>query len=582
MSKLKNRYSKQVDVEEVLLDASNIPAFNHARMEGKRELPISKRSIWTVGVLFLFIGSAFGIKIFSLQVVHGEEYRIISESNSVDKALIIADRGVVYDRRGDMLAWNEVDESGEYDFPIRAYTDRAGLGQVLGYVSYPKRDNRGYFFRTDYLGRSGIELAFDEQLKGKNGSKIVQIDALSDVVSEFAIDPSVSGGAVTLSIDAELSEAMYDIIATSSERAGFRSGAAAIMNVHTGEILALTSYPSFDPEVMADGDDVALINEYNNDDRLPFLNKVISGAYTPGSIVKPFVAYAALENGVVSQNTIIYSNGSLVIPNPYDPSNPSRFNDWRSQGAMTIREAIAFSSNVYFYIIGGGLPEIATPQAGLSTSLPGLGITKLAENYRRFGLGEKTGINIAQEQEGVVPDPEWKTKVFDDDWRLGDTYFTSIGQFGFLSTPIQMLRAYGALANGGTLISPHVIKDEVGEKKDIHLDPVILQIVHEGMRKTVNFDGGTARALERKDVAIAAKSGTAEIGVGNAYVNSWAAGFWPYEDPEYAFILMMDKAPRSNALGATRIMGDIVEWMSVNRPEYLGIEVEEVVEVDNE
>lgn len=575
MSRLKNRYSKQVDVEEVLLDASNIPAFNRARLEGKRELPISKRSIWTVGVLFLFIASVFGFKVFLLQVVHGEEYRTISDSNSVDKALIIADRGVIYDRRGEMLAWNEVDESGEYDFPIRAYTDRAGLGQVLGYVSYPKKDSRGFFFRTDYLGRSGVELAFDDQLKGKNGSKIVQVDALGDVVSEFAIDPAVSGGAVTLSIDAELSEAMYNIIATSSERAGFRSGAAAIMNVHTGEILALTSYPSFDPEVMADGDDTALIDEYNNDDRLPFLNKVISGAYTPGSVVKPFVAYAALENGVVSQDTVIYSNGSLVIPNPYDPSNPSRFNDWRQQGAMTIREAIAFSSNVYFYIVGGGLPKIATPQAGLSTPLTGLGITKMVENYRRFGLGEKTGINIAQEQEGVVPDPEWKKKVFDDDWRLGDTYFTSIGQFGFLSTPIQMLRAYGALANGGTLVKPHVIKDEQGEKKDIHLDPTILQIVHEGMRKTVNFDGGTARALERKDVAIAAKSGTAEIGVGNAYVNSWAAGFWPYEDPQYAFILMMDKAPRSNALGATRIMGDVVEWMSVNRPEYLGIEKED-------
>jgi penicillin-binding protein 2 len=574
MSKLSDRYSNQVDVEEVLLDASNIPEFNHARMEGKRELPIRKRSVYTVGILFALIAVVFLGQVYSLQIIKGEEYSTIAENNSIDKALIIAERGVIYDVNGEMLAWNEVDNSGEYDFPIRAYTDRSGLGQVLGYVSYPKKDKRGYFFRTDYLGRSGVELAFDDDLKGANGSKIIEVDALNGVISEFSINAPEGGGEIQLSIDAELSEAMYDIIATSSVSAGFRSGAGAIMNIHTGEILALTSYPSFDPEVMADGDDVDLIQEYNLDDRLPFLNKVVGGAYTPGSIVKPFVAYSALEHGVISQNTEIYSNGQITIPNRYDPSNPSVFRDWRSQGEMTVREAVAFSSNVFFYIIGGGLPDYATPQAGLSSAFQGLGITRMAENYRRFGMGEKTGINIAQEQAGVVPDPEWKKEVFDDDWRLGDTYFTSIGQFGFLTTPIQMLRAYGALANGGYLVDPHVSQGESENKIDIEIDEDIMRIVHEGMRKTVNFPRGTARAFERDDVAIAAKSGTAEVGAGNAYVNSWAAGFWPYEEPEYAFILMMDRAPRSNALGATTIMGDVVEWMSINRPEYLGIKTE--------
>jgi penicillin-binding protein 2 len=322
---------------------------------------------------------------------------------------------------------------------------------------------------------------------------------------------------------------------------------------------------------MADGDDVALINEYNNDERLPFLNKVIGGAYTPGSIVKPFVAYAALRERVLSEDTQMYSNGTLVIPNRYNPSNPSYFNDWRSHGQMTVRAAIAYSSHIYFYVAGGGLPDYAAPQAGLQSGIPGLGITKMAEHYRAFGLGTTTGINLAQEQAGVVPDPAWKRATFDDDWRLGDTYFTAIGQFGFLTTPIQMLRAYSALASGGTLVRPHVNIGQILETETVELDPAIVQIVHEGMRKTVNFPGGTARALERDDVAIAAKSGTAEIGAGNAYVNSWAAGFWPYEEPQYAFILMMDRAPRSNSLGATRIMGDVVEWMSEYRPEYLSI-----------
>jgi len=529
-------------------------------MEGKRELPIKVRSLYTVGALFVCVALVFLYQIFTLQVVRGEEFRLIAESNKVDRGVIIAERGVVYDRQGEMVVWNEVDESGEYDFPIRAYTDRAGLGQVLGYVSYPKRDDRGFFFRTDYLGRNGVEAAFDTVLKGTNGSKIIEVDALSDIVSEYAIEPALSGNELYLSIDAELSEAMYNIISTSTTQAGFRSGAGAIMNVHTGELIALTSYPSYDPEVMADGDDIALIESYNTDERLPFLNKVISGAYAPGSIVKPFVAYAALEANIISPEKIIVSTGEIVIPNPYNPSNPSRFTDWRAHGAMTMREAIAFSSNVYFYTIAGGFGDQA-----------GIGITKMAENYRRFGIGSETGITIAQEQRGVVPDPAWKAEVFNDDWRLGDTYFTAIGQFGFLTTPIQMLRAYAAIANGGVLLTPHVERDRVSPGIDIGLNADYLDIIHEGMRMTVNYNGGTARSLERKDVAVAAKSGTAEVGAGNAYVNSWAAGFWPYEDPEYAFIIMMDRAPRSNALGATRIMGDVMQWISINRPEYLGI-----------
>lgn len=558
--RLKHHHWNQVEVEEVLLDASNIPSFNRGRLEGKRETPLHQRNIYFVGLVFALIASIFTYQVFSLQVVQGAEYRAIAENNRVDRAVVIAERGVVYDRNGEMVVWNELDESGEYDFPIRAYTDRLGLGQVLGYVSYPKRDRSGFFFRTDYLGRTGIELTYDEVLKGTNGSKIIEVDAVGDPVSEFEIEAPTSGEELHLSIDAELSQAMYEIIATSSVQAGFRSGAGVIMNVHTGEILALTSFPTYDPEVMADGDDVETIAAYNTNEQLPFLNKVVGGAYTPGSIVKPFVAYAALEHDIISPDKTIVSDGQLVLPNPYNPSNSTYFSDWRAHGPMTMREAIAFSSNVYFYIIGGGFGD-----------QPGIGISRLAETYHQFGMGEATGINLGQEQTGVVPDPEWKRDVFDDDWRLGDTYFTSIGQFGFLTTPIQMVRAYAALANGGYLVTPHVEKGKTSEKTDIDLNQEYLKIVHEGMRKTVNFPGGTARSLERDDVAIAAKSGTAEVGAGNAFVNSWAAGFWPYEEPEYAFILMMDRAPRSNALGATTIMGDVVEWMSEHRPQYLGI-----------
>ncbi len=552
------RRNKPVDFEQILLDSANVSSFDQARMEGRLELPLLRRNVYVIGFIFLLIVFWFLWRLFNLQVVNGNENFTLSEQNSLDEVTIIAERGVIYDRNGEPLAWNEQDYTDEYTFPVRAYTDRLGLGQLLGYVSYPMKDSSGFYFRTEYIGRNGIESSYNELLSGANGKQLVERDVYGDIVSSGIVEPTVPGKELRLSVDAGLSEAMYQLIATSSKAAGFRSGAGAIMNVRTGEIIALTSYPSYDPEVMADGDDVELIAEYNNDDRFPFLNKVVAGAYTPGSIVKPIVAYAALAEDIISPDKVIISTGSITIPNPYNPSNPTIFNDWRAHGKMTMREAIAFSSNVYFYIIGGGFED-----------QDGLGITKLSRYFRMFGLGSKTGVILANEQAGVVPDPEWKREVFQDDWRLGDTYFTAIGQYGFLTTPIQMLSAYSALANGGKLFTPHFELGEVGEYEELMLNPDYLQIVHEGMRKTVNFDGGTARALERNDVAIAAKSGTAELGADNAFVNSWAAGFWPYEEPEYAFVLLMDKAPRSNSLGATRIMGDVMQWISENRPELI-------------
>lgn len=580
MKKLRDRYSSQVEVEEVLLDASNILSLNQGRMEGKRELPIKRGSVRTVGLIFSCIALVFFYQIFTLQVVKGEEYKQISENNRVDKAHIIAERGVVYDRTGEMIVWNEVDNTGEYDFPIRAYTDRLGLGQVLGYVSYPKKDDKGFFFRTDYLGRSGIELTYDDVLKGENGNKVVEVDALNNVVSEYEINPPKNGSELHLSIDAGLSEAMYNIIASSTAESGSRSGAVAIMDVHTGEIIGLTSFPSYDPEVMADGDDLAKIEEYNNDSRFPFLNKVVGGVYTPGSIVKPFVAYAGLKEGVISSNTRIYSNGRLTIPNPYTPSQPSYFADWRSQGDMTVREALAYSSNVFFYITGGGLPQIAVPQAGLSQPMAGVGITKLDEYFDYFGFGHKTNIKMTNEQAGTVPSPAWKQENFNDDWRLGDTYFTSIGQYGWQVTPIQMLVAYAALANGGRFLTPHLISGEEPEYVDRPLDPAVLGVVQEGMRMTVTSDRGTALSLRKPYINIAAKSGTAELDFAKARLNTWAAGYWPYEEPQYAFILLMENAPYSNSLGGTKVMGEIVNWIHANRPELLGLPANETVEND--
>jgi penicillin-binding protein 2 len=267
---------------------------------------------------------------------------------------------------------------------------------------------------------------------------------------------------------------------------------------------------------------------------------------------------------------VIVSKGQIVIPNPYTPSQPAIYRDWRqSLGAMTIRDAIAYSSNVFMMAIGGGYED-----------QKGLGITKMAEYYTLFGLGSHTGVELAGEQKGLVPTPEWKREVFDDDWRLGDTYLTSIGQFGFQTTPLQMLRAYAAIANGGYLVTPHFLKDKEGAKEDINLISEDVKVVQEGMRAAVVQDGGTARSLERKDVAIAAKSGTAELGTAKATVNSWIAGYYPYEAPKYAFILFMENGPRANTVGASSVMGKVFAWMAEHRPQYLNPDVDMVSDAE--
>jgi penicillin-binding protein 2 len=560
-----------VDFDEVLLDATNVSSFDEGRLEGRFELPITARSIYIVGICFMLVAIGFGYAVFSLQVLEGSEYRRISEANVLDRGTIIAERGVVYDRNEELLVWNEFDPSNEYDFATRSYTDNTGLGPLLGYVSYPQTDAQGIFWRTEYEGRNGIEGIHNDRLSGTNGEQIVEVDALQNVVGEHVLNAPESGEPVYLTIDGELSQALHEIIATSSRSAGFRSGAGVIMDVDSGEIIAMTSYPSYDPQIMADGELAERIASWSNDERSPFLNKVVGGVYTPGSIVKPFVSYAALAEEVVEPEQTMYSDGALRIPNPYNPEQPARFTDWRAHGEMNLREAIAFSSNIYMYIIAGGLPSSAVPQAGLDEPFTGLGISNLAEQLRRFGLGTSTGINLDHEQAGVVPDPAWKKQTFDDEWRLGDTYLTAIGQFGFQVTPLQMVRAYAAIANGGKLHVPRVVAHTPAKTTSIQLDTDALTVVREGMRMAVNYRGGTARSLEREDVAIAAKSGTAEVGRGNSFVNSWAAGYFPYKEPRYAFVLLMERAPRDNTLGATTVMGDVIEWMASSTPRYLGI-----------
>ncbi|MEN9921129.1 MAG: hypothetical protein RLZZ517_107 [Candidatus Parcubacteria bacterium] len=545
-----------IDPDVVFLDSANLMNFNRDQFEGRIEKPISKSTLTILYLSFCLIFIGLLYKVFMLQIVNGGDNYYLSENNRLKDEVIFATRGNVYDRNGESLIWNEPQTEQE-DFAKRMYTKREGISGLLGFITYPKKDAKGFYYELNYSGKEGIEKQFENIIGGKNGSKITETNALGKIISQNTIHHPNPGDPLNLSIDARVQERLYQSIKEVADQVPFQGGGGVIMDIHTGEIIALTSYPSYDSQKLADGDS-EYIKAINQDTRKPFLNRITQGLYTPGSIVKPYMAIAALNEGVVDQYTNIVSTGKLEVPNPYDPEHPSYFSDWKAHGPVDVRKALAVSSNIYFYVVGGGYKDIE-----------GLGITKIEQYLRKFGFGSPVEGDIVSSLSGTIPDPDWKAKNFDGDiWRLGDTYFTSIGQYGFQATPLQFIRAVSAIANGGTLYDPIIIKG--AEPKVNHkiegIKPEIWQIVREGMRDGVLI--GTAKGLNMESVKIAAKTGTAELGVSKDNVNSWTTGFFPYENPRYAFVVVMEKGSRHNVIGGVAVSRKLFDWMAVNTPEY--------------
>ena len=286
----------EIAPDEVLLDATNLPEFDQSQFEGRIEKSIEKKSMALLGIIFLIIGVAFIGRLWSLQVTHGAEYAVDSIENSLKHSYIFAERGVIRDRNGEILAKNEKGEEDE--FSTRDYIDEEGFAHVLGYVAYPKKDSSGVYYSREYIGKDGVERIYNSELEGNHGLKIVESDVYGGVQSESVIDPPKDGSDLILSIDSRIQKELYDHIKDASETIGFDGGGGVIMDVKTGELLALASYPEYSPKVLSEGGPSDEISKYLTDERKPFLNRVVSGIYTPGSIIKPFIAIAALSEKV--------------------------------------------------------------------------------------------------------------------------------------------------------------------------------------------------------------------------------------------------------------------------------------------
>ncbi len=434
--------------------------------------------------------------------------------------------------------------------PVREYLDGGVLSAFLGYTGRISPEeytaHPDAYLPTDYIGKLGLEKQYESTLRGENGSEQTEVDAAGHPIRLLASKPAVPGNSVVLTIDRGLQAKLAESLQKQLAASGSHKGSAIALDPRNGDVLAAVSLPSYDNNLFSRGISQADYQRLVNDPGQPLFNKATMGGYPSGSIIKPLIGSAALQEGVITPSTTVEDKGSLQVKNPYNPDITYTFNGWEKGGlgVVSIYRAIAMSSDIFFYVVGGGYANIN-----------GLGVNRLASYYQKFGLGTKTGVDLPEESSGRVPTPDWKQRIIKEPWYTGDTYNISVGQGDILVSPLQMATAIAAVANGGTLYKPHFLKDIVDEQGQIQkvaasevvrrgfISAANLTVVREAMRQTVT--SGTACCIMEQQVPVhvAGKTGTAETDPGgNRKPHAWFEAFAPYEDPKIVVVAMVENS----------------------------------------
>lgn len=439
-----------------------------------------------------------------------------------------------------------------YKTTERNYVDSLIFSHVLGYEGKIRKEELALhpdYLLTDSIGKQGVEKSYETELRGIHGLKRVEVDAFGQVKKDLGIVQPTPGKDVILNIDADLQKKLFDSLQAILERNNLKRAAAVAMDPRNGAVRALVSLPSFDNNLFASGISNEEYRNLINDPSEPLFNRVIAGSYPPGSTIKPVLAAAALAEGVVDEHTQIESRGGISIGSFF-------FGDWKAHGFTDIRRAIAVSSDVFFYSVGGGYG-----------SIKGLGMERMKQYENLFGYGEKTGIDLGSEEDGFIPTPQWKQEKLKERWYIGDDYHAAIGQGFVTATPLQVLNSIVAIANGGTLYAPRVVSQirsfdgkvtavpPVVIRQDF-IDKNILRIVREGMRETVTE--GTAQPLRDLPVAVAGKTGTAQFG-NNHQTHGWFVSFAPYDAPELALIVLVE-GQGEEGYNAVPVAKEVYQW----------------------
>ena len=471
--------------------------------------------------------------------------------------------------------------------PKRQYTSGKVASHILGYTGKIQKEqyenNKDIYDINDIVGKTGIEYTFEKYLKGQNGVKQIDMGVDGTASGEYVAQDAIAGSNIVLTIDANLQRIVEDTLAANIQKiseGGFgkvydaQAGAAVVMNVKTGEVLAMASYPDYDPSKFVDGISVADWNEYNTNPNRPLINKAIQNSYSPGSTFKMVSAIAALESGVVSPDEEINDTGVYYLGNT----------GWRcwyytdyhvGHGWQNVNGAIKNSCNYYFYEVGNRM-----------------GIDALDKYAEYFGLGSKTGIELDGETKGVLASKETKKEKFNESWMPGDMLNAVIGQGLNEFTPLQMAKYISILANGGNKVDATIvktiinadgtevpkeeikayIKEKLGlqdqEDDGTTLNKDYLNIVLDGMQSVTQEAGGTAYVRFKDfDISVGGKTGSAEASGGK--VNAWFVGFAPFEDPEIAIVVMVENGGHGNY--TAEVVRDIMA-------EYFGMNTQDIYE----
>jgi penicillin-binding protein 2 len=600
---------------------------------------LSARRLTLAFAFFLASLAILAARAAWLDLWKGEEYRRLAESNRLRIVPIPAERGVVYDRDGALLARNipdftltvtptdlpreeearaalivrlaeavgltpvEIEKRlGDYPrnlaspVPVKEHLDyeqavlldiqsgampgvalSAGtkreyllshgarkepvlsLTHLLGYqgrineAEYARLKSDGYL-PTDSIGKTGVEASYEEELRGIYGKKQIEVDAFGREQNVLAQDEPTQGKDLTLTIDADLQAAAERSLRSSAALNGRRRASAVAMDPKTGEILALVSLPSYDGNVFARGISIKDYRDLTENQDQPLYPRAVSGLFPPGSTIKTIVAAAALAEGVATRGTTVLSTGGIRYGRWFFP-------DWKAggHGVTDVIKAIAESVNTFFYAVGGGWERIE-----------GLGPDRLEAWYRKFGLGSRLGLDLPGEGAGFVPDEDWKQRVKDEPWYIGDTYHIAIGQGDMLVTPVQVAAWTSVFANGGDLVKPRVARTIRSDRSVEEIRPELLgkalvpeeavAAVRQGMRETVL--NGSARSLQASPWPIAGKTGTAQWRDGEP-THAWFAGFAPYDDPKIAVAVLIE-AGGEGSRAAAPVARDIIEaWLRI-------------------
>ncbi len=526
---------------------------------------------------------ALSVRLWDLQIVHGTYYRQLAEQNRVLRLPLDADRGIILDRGGRVLARNipgfaasvlPIDVPPDKEIALaerlgalvvrdgkdvldaiagqrarnpyepvkvsvrplsretalllaerpelypgvrvdaestRRYEDAALYAPVIGYVGrinateLEARRDAGYL-PSDLIGRTGIERVYERFLRGAYGWREVERDAAQREIRTLAESPPTPGGNVVLTIDDRLQKLVAAEIDKGIAADAFTQGVGIAMNPQNGEILAMVTTPAYDNNAFVRGITPAEMTALSADDRHPLVNKAVGEIYAPGSTFKMVTGVSALQEGVANRNTIVNVSSNVLQVGAY------RFFDWRAHGVLDFVNGFAHSSDIYFYTLAGGNPN---------TGRAGVGPDAIAKYARMLGFGTPTGVDLPGEAAGIMPDPAWKQQALEEPWTIGNTYQEAIGQ-GFVAvTPLQLLNAYAAVANDGTVFRPHLLKDVVDARgavtyqappevvRKLEVSHENLRLIREAARRVVTVGHAS---MPNAKLPIAGKTGTAEFG----------------------------------------------------------------------